>query len=166
MSPQHVDEMLSNYKLCLGKSKHLEIEISILTKRVEQLKQTAMSDAALGCQQYSGMPHGSGTSDATGRVAVMFADGFKPQYITENEQDLLGLIKEKNAADSTVLFVEAWLDALSEKERFVVERKFINGESWRIVTEAFIRKYGTAYSQSGVKKITCKALGKIYLMAS
>lgn len=166
MSPERIDEMLGKYRLCVGKAKHLEIEIKILQKRIEKLQNEAIGDAALSCQHYNDMPHGSGISDATGRVAIQFADGYKPQYISDNENDLKVLIDEKEAADAVVHFVDAWLQCLNEQERYIVERKMIDGESWRIVADEFGKRFGTAYSKEGVKRIRDRALCKIYLMAS
>ena len=166
MSPDTVDEMLSKYRLCLGKSEHLRIEINILRKRVENLRDTAMTDTALTGLQYTGMPHGSGVSDVTGRVAVRFADGYKPQYVLENEQDLRNLEEEKSAADAVILFVGGWLNALNERERFVIEQKDCNGQTWAKVTDEFCKQFGMAYSKEGIKRIHDKAKRKIYLIAS
>ena len=164
--PEQVDEMLEKYRLCVGKSKHLKIEIDILTMRIGELKSSALGDAALTCQQYDDMPHGSETGDPTGRVAIRFADGYKPQYIIDNENDLRELIEQKAAADATVLFVESWLQSLEERERFIVEGKMVDKKSWREIIDGFQARYGIIYSKAGVKRIKERALEKIYLIAS
>lgn len=164
--PESVDEMLSKYRLCKGKAAHLDIEIMILVKRISDLKRNADVDEAISCVKYDGMPHGSGVSDTTGRVAVKFADGYKPQYIMENEADLLNLVHEKEAAQACIMFVEAWLAALDDRERYIIEKKDCDGMTWQNIADGFGKQFGLTYSREGVKRIHLKAKRKIYLMAS
>lgn len=166
MTPEQVDGMLRNYRLCKGRSEHLKVECEILERRIARLKCEAMSDAALTGQKYDGMPHGTDTADMTARIAVRFSDGFKPQYITEAEQDLQLLIEQRENAESCILFVEAWLRHLDERERFFIEEKMIDGKSWRVILDEYCAKHGIIFSKAGAKKIVDRALNKIYLMGS
>lgn len=166
MLPEQVDEMLGKYRLCVGKSRHLEIEIKILSERIGSLEKTSIQDAAAPRITLDGMPHGYDTGDPTGRIAIRFADGYKPQYIIDSESDLRELIEQKSAADSVILFVDSWLGSLDERERFVIEGKMIDAKSWREIGDELLSRYGVPYSKAGIKKIRDRALEKIYLIAS
>ncbi len=65
----------------------------------------------------------------------------------------------------TVIFVEAWLKGLTEKERWIVEVQIIDRMTWNNVIAQHQSKYGTQMSKDTLKRLKNRALAKIYQMA-
>ena len=167
MLHEHVNLMLANYRECSGRCKHLETEIAEVEKLLQEMRRTAIQDmAAPGAQNLDGMPHGSAVSSPTERIAMMFAEGKTPRHIDELDAYLNALRQEYAAKSSTVIFVDAWLSGLAERERWIVVQQVIDGLTWREIATQYRLVFGDDRSKSGLKKLRTRALEKIYRMAA
>ena len=161
MLPDQVDEMIANYGTHDARCAHL----------VNSIRQTEVLLAALQEASYdikrelTDMPHGTSISDTTGRKAANILDGEKSEEVMGVERDLAEMRRELAQKSLTVGFVDAWLLALPDKERFVMRRKVLGGLSWRQTIFAFEKEFGDRYSVEGLKRIGRVAMKNIYRIA-
>jgi hypothetical protein len=161
-----IDQMFKNYNEYRGRCAHLEVKITETEKIIERLKETLIDDNVRITTHIDGMPPAQkGTSDPTGKLGAKVAAGYESDHIRQAEYDLAAFRQEFEQKAITVKFVNAWLQALDLKERFIIEQKVIGGLSWRQLVFAFNREFGESYSQDGLKRIGQKAREKIYNIA-
>lgn len=166
MLPSKVDSMLKEYRLFVGRCGHLETEIASLEKQIQRERSQIAGDlASISPAPMNGMPHGSGITNPTEKSGLMLASGYTPPHIIEMEQALSKLRQEYNEKYSTVLFVEAWLKGLTEKERWLVEQQVIDAVFWKEIVVRFRTAFGEDCSKDSLKRLKQRALGKIYKMA-
>lgn len=165
MTREQVDLMLSEYREKSARCAHLEQEVKQLEKLVEELKRTIIDDEVKTTSVLSDMPKGTMTSDPTGRLGILLAEGFEPKRIREIEIEIEEKKREVRNIEPTVIFVRAWLSGLNDREKFLIESKVIDNNYWRIVIDGYQERFGEAYSKQGLKNITCLALEKIYRIA-
>ena len=161
-----MDEMLSNYREHLARCEYLECELPELERLARSMRETMVEDTVSVTQVLSDMPRGSSISDPTGRLAMKFASGGVTEHVRQIEAEIVEKGRELSTKRVTVVFVGAWLKALNEKERFVVEKQVIDKLFWRDVVRMYDRAFGEAYSKHGLKAIRDAALQKIYRIAS
>ena len=165
MLPERVDYMIVHYNEHAARCAHLDCAIKEAERLLKMLNDSAVEDTNHITQTFSDMPHGSGVTDPTGRLGIMFADGYKPEHIRELEKNLAEMRHELSQKAITVIFVNAWILALDQKERFVMENKVIGGLSWRQLTLSFKQRFGDQYSVEGMKRLKRAAMEKIYRIA-
>jgi len=164
--PQSVDRMLLDYRRNKARCAHLEIRIRELEELRQGMVDNVVNDTVSITARLDGMPPAQpGTSDPTGRLSSKLADGYKTDSIRQVEGDIAGLTAELQRLLPQVHFVDAWLLALDDKERFVVEQKQVAGVSWRELVFAFKREHGAEYSVHGLRKLRDRAVQKIYQIA-
>ena len=161
MTPEQVDKMLADYKHCVARSKHIEIELSIMERQYQQSTATMMQDEALKAVQYDGMPHGTDVGKPTENLVMRFMSGYVPKYIEELAGDIHRLNDELFEMRTVVRIVDSWLLALTDKELFVLKRHVIENCFWKEVLEEYEAKWGI-FSKEGLRKIKKKALAKVY----
>ena len=165
MTPELVDKHLENYQEYSARCTFLMEEIRELKELGKKLESTAISDAVHITSVMTGMPHGTEITDPTGRIAIQFADGYKPEYIAQIEKEIKILESEYKMKNSTVVFVDAWLKALTKRERYIIENKVIGGMVWRDLIAGYNAEFGVMYSKSGMKNLKDAAMEKIYKVA-
>ena len=141
MTEKRIFEMLANYREHAARVAFLEKEIPELEKLINDCKSSIVSDEVNITQVISDMPRGGMTSDPTGRLGAMLAEGFVPQRIREIEAELAEKKNEFSQKRITVVFVEAWLSGLSRRERFLVTAKDIDGETWTEIVDDYEREF-------------------------
>ena len=168
MLPERVDEMLRDYREFSGRCAYLETLIQSLDKEIEIMNGNEFYEniVPLGGQALDGMPHGSSVGNPTEQIGIMLADGHKPDYIVEKERELADAKQEYEYKYPTVVFVNAWLKGLTDRERWIIENQVIDGVSWRELTSEHLAKYGETRTKRSLQLLRDKALGKIYRMAS
>lgn len=165
MHPEKVDRMLRDYREFRGRCEFLRHEIGLEERKLAILRETMIDDAVSMSPNLTGMPKGSGTSKPVEALAIRFGNGYVPAYIQEIEKALDEKKKELREKMVTVVFVEAWLKGLTDKERTIVEKQVIDGRFWREIVFEYRAKYGEEYSREGLKRIKKVAMEKIYRMA-
>lgn len=167
MLPEKADQMLRDYKVFLGRCKYLSALIPELKAEAAALRDNAVNDLiSVSSQNLDGMPHGTSVGNPTERIAIILADGYTSEGVIELEKQITAYEAELRDKLITVRFVEAWLDGLSEKERWIVHRQVIEGAYWREIVHEYRTKYSEEYTKDGLKRIRDAALEKIHRMAS
>lgn len=166
MTPTGVDQMMSNYLVYKARCAHLETLIESTELIVAKLHEDQVEDSIRLNALINGMPHAQkGTSDPTGILGSKVASGYKNDHIRQAEHDLAEYKREHEYKMITVNFVEAWLQALTIKEHFVIEKKTLGKASWNQLVFLFQKELGEKYSVSGLRNIRNAALDKIYALA-
>lgn len=163
MQKETVDEMLRNYREYSARCLYLECCIRDIEDKLRSIRKTMVPDAISITAKYTDMPGAKGrVSDPTASVASRFADGYQPEAVRELEAELARMQDELRDKTPTTVFVEIWLNALNDKERFVIERKMIDGLFWREIAAEFGERFGARYSSISLKRMRIIALEKIY----
>ena len=166
MTPDRVDEMLKSYRYEVGRCKHLETEIDLLTKAIERGKTFAVSDlVGPGAQVITDMPRGTGLGNPTEMYGMMLADGWQNADIADMENDRKALQAEYDERHKTVAYVESWLAGLNDRERWIIEMQVIDSVIWREILNKYQQTFGEYRSKDTLKRIRDKALDTIYDIA-
>lgn len=165
MKKESVDTMMANYREYCARCEYLENDIKVTERFIETMKEGLVEDLISITACMTGMPHGSGISDPTGRVGDMIASGRATYLVEDVINEVAGMKEELAEKMVTVVFVNSWIRALDNKERFVIEQKMLGGLSWRQLTFTFKRQFGDTYSQQGLRRIRDAAMQKIYRIA-
>ena len=166
MRKETVDEMLRNYREYSARCLYLEHCIKDTEGKLNRNKASMIPDAISITAKYTEMPSAKGrVSDPTATVATRFADGYQSEAVQELEVELAKMRDELRDKTPTTVFVEIWLNALNDKERFVIEKKMIDGLFWREIASEFVERFGARYSSISLKRIRLGALEKVYKIA-
>ena len=166
MTHEKVDEMLRAYREIVGRCGYLEVEINRLEKAVKQELTAFEGDVtSIKSPDLSGLPHGTMIGSQTERLAIILASGIIPDEIREMQKMLEKAQKEYEQKHYTVLCVDAWLNGLQERERWLIEHQVIDGEFWKNVINDFNDFFGDELSKDSLKRLKQRALTKIYIMA-
>lgn len=165
MQLERVNEMLSNYREHAARCAALKVEIADLEQLLEDLYKTVVEDTVTTTSVVTGMPRGTLMSDPTGRLASMLASGGTPSHIRQLEDEIRDLKIEASEKGATIRYVDSWMLALNEKQKFVLRRKIIDNLQWREIIYGYRREYGIEYSRNGIKKIYKGALERLYRAA-
>lgn len=166
MTPERVNEMLKNYREYSGRCAYLETYIKQLEKEVENMQDNLVLDQiASGGGSLDGMPHGTTVGNPTERAGIALADGYMPDYLLLKKKELADAQLEVSRKATTVIFVNAWLRGLSERERWIIENQVIDGVSWRELTTEYYIKFGETRTKRALQLFRGKAMEKIYRMA-
>lgn len=166
MRPEQVDEMLKEYRTAKGRTAHLDVEIARLQGELQRTVEADRYEAAdITGQHYSTMPHGSDIGNPTEQKGMRLASLPASPEAKNIKQRIheLGLTQERHRI--VVMFVEAWLQGLTEKERWIIEKQTIDCMSWREVTHRFSSEFGYPAKPDTLKRIKRTAMEKIYAMA-
>lgn len=165
MTPEAVDKMLAQYVKAKARCEYL---IGYIEKRKEDVRSaraTMRADAANGVQVLTGMPHGSGTSDPTGRFGMMFADGWEPEGIREIVEEIQELEKELALKMVTVQLTQSILSVLTDKEVMIVDGKDFQGLSWRELGAKYKAMFDVDVSRETLRRLYRTAKRKLYEVA-
>lgn len=160
-----VDSMLARYREYSARCEYLQQDIRENERLIDVMRDSLVEDLISITPKLTGMPIPSGVSDSTGKIGDMIVSGYENSFIIEAEQEVLRMKQEVAEKLPTVVFVNAWLRALENKERFVVEQKVLGGLSWRQLIYSFKKQFGDMYSQQGLRRIRDTAMCKIYRIA-
>ena len=166
MTPDRVDAMLAQYREYSARCAYLESRMDLLTKQLKSREGAALEDAALGGGvNYDGMPHGTSVGNPVERIACMFADGYVSEDIKLMQWELDELGREYREKSIVVIFVDAWMRALTPKEQLVIRSKVFDALSWKEIAYACNKEFGRVYSRHGLIRIRNEAMEKIYKIA-
>ena len=167
MKPEAVNAMLRDYKRCQARRDFLQAELPLAERQLRYEREHMLENEALRGRRPDETGHGSENADPTARLVLKFASGYEPRYIKDMAWDIQKRRDEMQECDAVCRCVEAWLQALGEKERMVVQTHVLEGLSW---TEAGPRLSAVfpdtcPTTHAGLRRIQQKALEKIYRAA-
>ena len=163
MTPKEVDKLLKEYRTHLGRCKHLEVLIPVLEAEIERMKKNLVEETvSLKGALPDGIPHVTSLSNPTQALGILIASGFQPEHLVARESELKAAREEYSVKLLCINFVNAWLQGLSSRERWVIEKHVIDSLTWNEV----IIEYEYTFRESRTKRslqITKKlAMKKIY----
>lgn len=165
MKVEVINEALSMYLERVARREFLDNEIKLLRDMLEAAVTEMVDDEVSLSQELTGMPHGTAISDPTGKLGLRLACGFESWSVMQIREELKKLQDEYYTLTHWVAFVDAWMKCLTEKERLLVELKYIQKLSWDEIISNYQRKYGQRYGRSGMKIQVAKAMEKVYKIA-
>ena len=152
MTKESVIQYLGQYLECSARCEYLEREIPRLENIINSLKNDIIENEVHITQIISDMPRGSTTSDPTAILAMKIANGYEPGDIQEIEAEISQKKTERRYKELIVWTINTGLDALTPKERFLVEHKYIQEDFWRNIVEEFNQQFGEAYNNKDTLK--------------
>lgn len=161
MTPEQVDKMLLDYNRCRSRATHIENQLAIMERQLQQERSRAMQEEALHAQSYDAMPHDSMPGNPVESLVLRYLSGYEPKYIKDLQQDVDKVRDELYEAQMVIRFVDGWLICLTDRERFVILHHVISSETWAEVLDQFEKQYGQ-FGKDGLRKIKKRALNKIY----
>lgn len=163
---QAVDEAVKSYARDKARAAHLEIEIAELERRID-LAVTALAGDEAGpkAQKISDMPHGTTVGNPTEQLAVKLASGWLPPEVRDMISEARALQDEYDKTSARVKFVEAWMGALSDRERWIITHQCIQQEYWRDILADYDKQFGGYVTKDGLKFLRGRAFKRIYLAA-
>lgn len=166
MMPEQAREMLKNYKAHLGRCKHLELTISYLKREAERLRDGLAADVATNSgAQPDGMPRGTVVGNPTERLGLMLASGYMSDDLREIEAKIGELQSELGQKLITVQFVDAWMQGLPMKQRWMIERQCFDEMTYAQMNPLYRKEFDEPCSRDTLRRLSRDALASIYEMA-
>lgn len=161
MQREAVKQMLQNYREDKARCQYLENEIPQLEKMADALRSEMIDDAVSITQVISDMPRGTSVSDPTGKLGALFAAGYTPEHIRQVETQIRAKKRELANKLITVTLVDSAMGGLTDRERFIIQGKFIDGMFWRELIEAYKGTFAMLYSKTALRNLSDTALDKM-----
>ena len=161
MQREAVKQMLQSYREDKARCQYLENEIPQLEKMADALRSEMIDDAVSITQAISDMPRGTSVSDPTGKLGALFAAGYTPEHIRQVEMQIRAKKRELANKLITVTLVDSAMGGLTDRERFIIQGKFIDGMFWRELIEAYKGTFAMLYSKTALRKISDAAIDKM-----
>lgn len=161
MQADMVLNALASYSANKGRWAFLCSEIEALEEEMRIELAWRYEDAVLQPASIDGMPHGNQVSRTTENIAVRIADGVPTQAMRELQVKYLNLCVERREVERRVRQVDAWLQSLNDKQRWVIERQAIQGDSWRELSAAYRKRFGEFTSKDTLKRLKKRAVERI-----
>lgn len=166
MMPEQAKDMLRAYRACLGRCKHLEVEIERLQREADGIRRGLAAEVATNSGALpDGMPRGTTVGNPTERLGLMLASGYKSDDLIEIEAQIETLRAELGQKSITVHFVEAWLQGLTIKQRWMVEHQFFDGMSYAQMNPLYRNEFCEPCSRYTLRRLSKEALNSVYCMA-
>lgn len=161
MSYAMILDMFAHYNLRKGQCALLRSQIAELESRMIEDQRWRYLDAVWKPVVMDDSPHGNEVSRTTENAAVRLADGVPGRELREMQAEYLELCAKLRDTERETRCVEAWLQMMNDKQRFVVEAHLIQGVSWREMTVGYHRRFGEFVSKDTLKRLQRRALDQI-----
>ena len=161
MDASAVDRMLASYNQCKARAAHLKTHITVMEQRMQNAAANAMLGEALHAQNYDPMPHGNMPGDPVGTLVQRYVDGFIPDSLDELKKELNKAKRDLENAEAIIAFVDGWMLALTDREKYVIIHQVICKETWCEVLNGYEMQFGP-YGKQGLRRMRKRALEKIY----
>ncbi|MBR2800340.1 MAG: hypothetical protein IKE04_05635 [Oscillospiraceae bacterium] len=161
MNREQIEAMIREYRANAGRVAHLETKIRVLEQELRMAMSHMIEDEIMPGHGLDGMPHGTDVSRQVEEIACRYADGLFPDDIRDMQAELIRLRKDRDACAARVSYVDAWLKALNDKQRWIIVHQMIDGETWREIAGRYSDRYGSSVSKDTLKRIRESALAGI-----
>lgn len=165
MRPERAEQMLREYKNNVGRRGFLEKAIMEAETDLAYWRSRLAEDMVGGAQNLDGMPHGTTVGNPTEKMALKLATGYEPEDLKDAERRLAEMRTELRALEMEIVFVEAWLAGLSQKDRWLLERIYFEGFTYNETARAYAELYGIQISRDAVRRMKREAVQKVAEMA-
>lgn len=165
MKPEDVDKLLLDYRTNQARFNHLYLDAMNMAMQINAEARRAIVGDSMHAQQYKDTPHSGRVSKPVEDLAIRYMDGYMPDvlkgWMAESEE----MQRELRTLETSIVYVDTWLGALTEKERMVITEHMLDGHSLRELELTSTRRFGYHMSADGIRGIKRKALQKIYDIA-
>ena len=166
MLPEQAKEMLTNYKPYLGRCRHIEVAVACLQHEAETMSRNLAADYATNSgKQMDGMPRGSTVGNPTERLGIMLASGHVPDDLKALRDRIKGMQDEYVEKSVTVRFVEAWMQGLPMKQKWMIERQIFDMMTYAQMSPLYTAAFGEPCSKDSLRRLSKDALTSVYKMA-
>lgn len=162
MSPKRLDEILKKYRSNKARYAYLRSEMVTLGRWLDMCQSQSVTDRVSLSQAITGMPHGSGTGDPVGRLAIDIASGKVSVFVKQVQDDMAEVDAEMLRIAPEISTVEIVLEALCDREREVLTLKMIDDMDWTTTTNAMNELHNNSYSKRSLQRLLDRALGRAY----
>lgn len=162
MKPEKFDELMKKYRVTKARIARLREDLRIGERNLRACSSSMVDDMISLSQAITGMPHGSGTGDPTGRLAIDIATGKVTPFVKQTQEDIAQINLELMILEPQARYVEIALGALSERERELVTMKIIDEFSWVEVIHQMNTKFGGNYTKRTLQRLVEHAMQKAY----
>lgn len=162
MSPQRFDEILKKYRSTKARLAYLRYQAEMLNRFLEMCTRDMVNDMVTMSQALTGMPHGTGTGDPTGRLAIDIESGKVSPFVQQIQEELNGVNAEINLIAPMARVVDIALGALSDKERDLVTMKMVDDSSWAEIIFNMNSKHGGDCKKRTLQRVLERAMQKAY----
>lgn len=165
MTTIEVDTLLHNYRANVARYGTLSLTADKLSRKLKAEEANALAGEALHAQQYSGMPHGNKVNKPVEDLVLNFTAGHLPEQLKLWQAEAAALEREMVELKTDICYVDAWLGALTDKERTVITETLLNDRSMREVAFHSHKLFAYPLSADSIRGIKRQALRKIYDIA-
>ena len=162
MNPEKFDELLKNYRVTKARIARLRETKTMLERFMRICSSNMVNDMVSLSQAITGMPHGSGNGDPTGRLATDLASGKASEFVKQIQSELTDVNLELIRIEPQARNVEIALGALGERERELVIMKNIDEYSWAEIIHQMNTKFGVTYTKRTLQRLIERAMDKAY----
>ena len=162
MSPQKLDEIFKKYRTDKARYAYLKSELETLERWLRLCESQSISDRVSLSQAITGMPHGSGIGDPTGRLAVDVASGKVSEFVKQILDDMKAAKDEIDVISFRIRTVENVLQALVDREREVLIFKVIDDRDWGDTVNQMNGLHNNSYSKRTLQRLLDRALMRAY----
>lgn len=160
MSPQRLTEILKRYRPSRARCAYLKSQLEMLNRFLKKCEGEMITDQVTMSQAITGMPHGSTVGDPVSRLAIDIASGEVTPFVTQIRDEIAQAEAELEKLSREVQTVEIVLDALSDRERMLVEMKMIDEYSWPEILGKMNQAYSNSYSKRSLQRLLDRAFEK------
>ena len=157
MQTEKIIELLEEYNRNRSRHAYLEVAILELSEQIDKAKSQLLVNEVMRSAEMDGMPKGNAVTSQVENLAVRIADGWTPDYIKEMEKEKAELIQEKESLRRKIAYVDAWLMALNDKQKWVIDQHIICGKSWAELIFLWQKENGAA-SKATMKRLRDSAM--------
>lgn len=162
MEPEKLDRLLNVYKVNQARYTWLCQQLEKLEADLKVCRSQMISEQISLSQALTGMPHGSGTTDPTAKVAVAVTSGKVTPFVKELEAEIKPVREEMLVIQKDINTVDLALSPLAEREREVVTYKMIDNLDWGEVLEMMNEKYNGTYAKRTLQRLYDRGIEKAY----
>lgn len=161
MSIQTILQLLTDYKANKARYAYLEIAIIEFQEQIDSEERNILRNEVMSSPEQDGMPKGNAVTSQVENLVVRVVDGWTPEYLKEMQKDMRDLMREKEELRRKVGYVDAWMLALNEKQRWIIQTHIIDGMSWTEAAADWRKRYEGVVSKATLKRLKNSAMDVI-----
>ena len=156
MKTSDVDKLLNDYRTNQARFNHLYLDAMNMAIRINAETRRAIASDAMHAQQYKEMPPCGRVSKPVEDLALRYMDGYIPDVLKGWMAESEAMQTELRELETSIVYVDTWLGALTEKERIVITEHMLDGHSLRELEITSAKKFGYHMSADGIRSIKRK----------
>ena len=160
MNPQRLTEIMKKYRASRARCAYLQSQLEMLERFLTICEGEMIDDMVSMSQALTGMPHGTSVGDPTGRLAIDIEAGKISPFVKEIREEIEGARAELQRIKEDVRTVEIVLEAMTAKERSLLEMKMIDELSWDEIIHRMNREYGFGSSKRSLQRMMERIMDK------